>query len=246
MTFLFDSFPPVEEEIAPKEKSFTPIFSETTVNFRNFFSPSYTFWLGPQMTPAWGCQDSLVRVWGQKQIFKTGEKWFFIIANNIRKFSYPTHFLTSECHIIYTLLKFLWRLRYQFWSSRGFNPRSVVPFCRVTVKTRSLAVNFAAVKRLYSLRVFKISRKSGIKFSRNLSSNLIIRQQFSGKFDIPRRNVSNSWQIIKITTAASRWCLRSTCCPGPVDVADFGADLRWQRVVCIRIALTSSHVILHF
>ena len=36
-TFLFDSFHPVEGEIAPKEKSFTPIFSETTVVFLNFF-----------------------------------------------------------------------------------------------------------------------------------------------------------------------------------------------------------------
>ena len=36
-TFLFDSFPPIEGEIAPKEKSFTHIFSITTVNFRNFF-----------------------------------------------------------------------------------------------------------------------------------------------------------------------------------------------------------------
>ena len=67
-----------------------------------------------------------------------GEKWFSIIAKNIRKFSFPTHFLTSECHILYTLLKFLWRLPYQFWSSRGFNPRSVVPFCRVIVKTHWL------------------------------------------------------------------------------------------------------------
>ena len=36
-TFLFDSFPPVKGEIAPKEKPFTPIFSETTVFFLNFF-----------------------------------------------------------------------------------------------------------------------------------------------------------------------------------------------------------------
>ena len=37
-TFLFDSFSPVKGEIAPKEKSLTPIFSETSVNFRNFLN----------------------------------------------------------------------------------------------------------------------------------------------------------------------------------------------------------------
>ena len=36
-TFLFDSFPPVKGEIASKEKPYTPIFSETTVFFLNFF-----------------------------------------------------------------------------------------------------------------------------------------------------------------------------------------------------------------
>ena len=39
-TQLFNSFLPVEREIAPKEKSFAPIFSETIVFFRNIFSPS--------------------------------------------------------------------------------------------------------------------------------------------------------------------------------------------------------------
>jgi len=49
--FLFDSFPPVEGKIAPK-KIFYPYFLRNFCKFSKLFSPSYTFWLGPQMTPA--------------------------------------------------------------------------------------------------------------------------------------------------------------------------------------------------
>ena len=78
-TFLFDSFD--KREITPKEKSFTPIFSETSVNFRNFFTIVYVL-TGATNDPGLRVLRFTVWGWGQKQIFVKGGKVFFALQKD--------------------------------------------------------------------------------------------------------------------------------------------------------------------
>ena len=59
----------------------------------------------------------------------------FYHSKKIRKCSFPTQLSATDNRIVYILLKFWGKFPYQFWSFHGLNLRSVVPFCRVTVKT---------------------------------------------------------------------------------------------------------------
>ena len=81
-TLLFDNFPLVEGGISlPPKKSFTPIFQKRLLFFGHF-SPSYTLWLGPQMTPAKGCWDSPFGGGVKNKFLKGVNSCNFFIAKN--------------------------------------------------------------------------------------------------------------------------------------------------------------------
>jgi len=122
--FSFRQLSPRWGENCPKEKSFTPIFSETSVNFLNFFHRRIRFDCGHKWPRLQDAEVRRLRV-GQKQIFETGEKWFLSLQK-IGKF--------RESHPLDLMLKIWEILGNQFSSFRGFNPPWVVLFCRVTVK----------------------------------------------------------------------------------------------------------------
>jgi len=81
-------------KLSPKEKSFAPIFSETYVNFRNFFTVVYVL-TGATSDPGLRVPRFAVLIGGgiKKQIFETGEKLCFIIAKKIRTFNFLQTFL---------------------------------------------------------------------------------------------------------------------------------------------------------
>jgi len=69
------------------KKSFTP-FSETSVNFQNFFTVVYVL-TGATNDPGLRVPRFAVWGWGQKQIFDTGEKLFLSLQKNQKiQFSY--------------------------------------------------------------------------------------------------------------------------------------------------------------
>ena len=146
--FSFRQLFPVDSEIAPKEKYFTPIFSETSVNFRTFFHHRIRFDWGHKRHRPEGAEIRRLG-WGQKQIFETSEKFLFIAT--IGKFSFPTNLLVRQGHPLYVILKICRRLGYQF--------------------SRKWGLILTAVKCWYSLEVMKISRKSRIKFSQKLKTS---------------------------------------------------------------------------
>jgi len=74
------------------------------------------FWLGQQMTLAWGCRDSPFG-WGEKQILfsKQVKSSFYFFAKRIGKFGFPANLLAREGHPVYGTVKISGILGTSFW-----------------------------------------------------------------------------------------------------------------------------------
>ena len=135
--FFSTAFPPFRDKLPPK-KNLLPLFSRKRLYyFRTFFHHRIRFDWGHKWPRPDGAEIRHLGV-GSKTNFRNGWKVVFYHSKKIRKCSFPTHLSATENRIVYILLKFWGKFPYQFWSFHGLNLRSVVPFCRVTVKTHWL------------------------------------------------------------------------------------------------------------
>jgi len=66
----------------PQRKICYPYFLRNFCKFSKHFSPSYTYWLGPQMTPAWGCLDSPFGGGVKNKLSKRVTTVFFSLPKN--------------------------------------------------------------------------------------------------------------------------------------------------------------------